>query len=490
MRVLLVYTNQCRDLGPASPVGLSYVASATRSAGHEVKLLDLAFAHDVTGDLIAAIADFKPEVVGLSIRNMDNVIRQRFDSPLAALQQQVVVIRENARDGGGNPVPMVLGGPAVSILAEKTLELFDADYAIVGEGEKAFPDLLAAIEGGLPLSGVPGLCYRQDGKTKRNRSELLPHFTCSDMQQWVSWASYGRGGGTWPVQTKRGCPMRCIYCAYPLVEGVSLRKREPGEVVDEIEKVLCDSGPRTFEFVDSTFNVPSSHAIAICEEIIRRKIKAHFTAMGVTPYDVPDGLFPLMKRAGFNSVMITAEAGCDAMLDRLGKGFSMHEVENCLARITSAKLKSMWFFMLGGPGETMETCEKTISFAEIRLMGRKFLTIIFTGVRLLPGTALARWAIEQEQIAPGTDFSRELFYLSPHINEQEVISRINRAIKRNPSIVHAAEGGSPRPQLVLNRALNTLGVAPPYWRFLPELLCFPPVHYLRSRHPSVVAVNG
>ena len=490
MRVLLIYTNQCRDVVPAPPVGLSYVASATRSAGHEVKLLDLAFAHDVLGDLITAIADFAPEVVGFSIRNIDNVIKQRFVSPIAALQQQVAVIRENARDSVGKPVPLVLGGPAVSILAEKSLDVFDADYVIVGEGEKAFPALLAAIGEGSSLSCVAGLCYRQDGEVKRNRTVLLPHFTSSDMQQWISWASYKQGGGTWPVQTKRGCPMRCIYCAYPLVEGVSLRMREPAEVVDEIEKVLCDIGPSTFEFVDSTFNVPSSHAIAICEEIIRRKVKAQFTAMGVTPSDVPKCLFPLMKRAGFNSMMITAEAGCDAMLDRLGKCYLMPEVESCLAQLKSSNLKSMWLFMLGGPGETMDTCEESIRFIETNLTGRKFLTIIFTGVRLLPGTELARWAIEEGHVAPESDFSREVFFLSPEINEQWVISRINRAIGHNPSIVHAAEGGAPLPQIILNRALNVLGVAPPYWRFLPELLHFSPVHVLRSRHPSVMAVNG
>jgi hypothetical protein len=118
------------------------------------------------------------------------------------------------------------------------------------------------------------------------------------------------------------------------------------------------------------------------------------------------------------------------------------------------------------------------------------LTIIFTGVRLLPGTELARWAIEEKHVAPESDFSRGVFFLSPEINEQWVISRINRAIGHNPSIVHAAEGGAPLPQIILNRALNVLGVAPPYWRFLPELLHFPPVHVLRSRHPSVMAVNG
>ncbi|MBK7474074.1 MAG: hypothetical protein IPI73_28855 [Betaproteobacteria bacterium] len=95
----------------------------------------------------------------------------------------------------------------------------------------------------------------------------------------MAWGPYQAGGGTWPLQTKRGCSMRCSYCAYPLIEGRRGRQRAPGDVVDEIERVLHATGvqgctrPRTFEFVDSTFNVPSEHAIAICEEIIRRGVR-------------------------------------------------------------------------------------------------------------------------------------------------------------------------------------------------------------------------
>ena len=490
MRTLLIYSNQSRELEPAPPIGLSYVASATHAAGHEVKLLDLAFSRDLLGELAAEIKAFKPEIVGLSIRNIDNVISQRYDSPLKSLLEQVAVIRANARTPEGKPVPLTLGGPAISILAERALTVFGADYVVVGEGETAFPMLLEALEKGTSLTKIPGLCYSLDGKPVRNPMTLLPAFAHSGMQQWIKWKPYQRGGGTWPIQTKRGCPMGCIYCAYPLVEGKRMRLRAPEEVVDEIEQVLRDVRPRTFEFVDSTFNVPASHAIKICEEIIRRRVKASFTAMGFNPRDVPAELFPLMKRAGFSSMMITAEAGCDTMLKNFSKGFTMKEVDSCLDLVKDSGLKSMWFFMLGGPGETMSTCEETIRFVETRLAGHQFLTVFFTGIRILPGTTLARLAIDDGYIPPETDFSQGVFYLSPEINEQRVIDRINQAIARNPCIVHAADGNASKQQRMLYRALNVFGVAPPYWRYIPEMLSFPPLKYLRDRYPSMAETGS
>jgi radical SAM superfamily enzyme YgiQ (UPF0313 family) len=487
MRILLIYSNQSSELEPAPPVGLSYVATATRAAGHEVKLLDLVFSRDLLRELVAEIKAFKPEVVGLSIRNIDNVISQRFDSPLKSLLEQIAEIRAHARTPEGKPVPLVLGGPAVSILAEKALTVFGADYAIVGEGEVAFPLLLEALEQGAPMDKISGLCYSKEGKPVRNPTTLLASFAHSGMQQWVSWKPYQRGGGTWPIQTKRGCPMSCIYCAYPLVEGKHCRLREPGDVVDEIEQVLRDVRPRTFEFVDSTFNVPASHAKRICEEIIRRGIKTNFTAMGTNPRDVPADLFPLMKRAGFNSVMITAEAGCDPMLKNYCKGFTMKDVASCLDLVAASGMKSMWFFMIGGPGETMSTCEETIRFVETRLTGHQFFTVFFTGIRILPNTVLARKAIEGGYMSPDTDLSEGVFYLSPEISEQSVINRINQAIVRNPCIVHAADGNSSKQQRLLYSALNMLGVAPPYWRYIPEMLSFPPLRYFRDKYPSMTA---
>jgi hypothetical protein len=150
----------------------------------------------------------------------------------------------------------------------------------------------------------------------------------------------------------------------------------------------------------------------------------------------------------------------------------------------------MWFFMLGGPGETMDTCEETIRFAETRLTGRQFFTVFFTGIRILPDTALARRAIEQGYIPPDTDFSEGVFYLSPEVDEQRVIDRINRAIVRNPGVVHAADGNDSKQQNMLYKVLNALRIAPPYWRYIPEMLYFPPLRYLRSRYPSETMAAG
>lgn len=489
MRVLLIYSNQSREMEPAAPVGLSYVASATQAAGHTVKLLDLAFSQNLLAELAAAIEAFKPDLVGLSIRNIDNVVSQRCVSPLDTLREQVAVIRQHARNAAGAAVPLVLGGPAISILAERALSLFGADFAVVGEGEATFPALLDALQHDRPLSAIAGLCYTENGCAQRNPTALLPAFNRSGMQAFVNWKTYQASGGTWPVQSKRGCGMKCTYCAYPLVEGAKLRLRPPGEVVDEIEQVLRDVGPRTFEFVDSTFNTPAAHAIEICEELIRRKVKASFTVMGVNPRDVPPELFPIMKRAGFNSMLISPEAACDTMLKNFRKGFSMTEVNNCVERARTSGMKSFWFFMLGGLGETFETADETVRFAEERLRGRQFLSVFFNGIRLLPGTELAAQAIAEGYISADTDLSRGVFYHSPLVSEQALIDRVTLAFSRNPCIVHAADGAVSDRQRQLYAWLDKLGVASPYWRFLPEMLSFPPIHYLRNKYPSGLAAG-
>ena len=115
MRVLLVYSNQARDLLPAPPIGLSYVAGATRRAGHDVRA-------------------FAPEVVGFSVRNIDNVVSQRPVWHLGELARMLVVVRRESR------APIVLGGPAVSILGAAALTRLDADFAVVGEGEETSRD--------------------------------------------------------------------------------------------------------------------------------------------------------------------------------------------------------------------------------------------------------------------------------------------------------------------------------------------------------------
>lgn len=479
MRVLLIYSNRTRILVPAPPIGLSYVASAAREAGHEVRFVDLMLSADPDGELLRAVTGGNPEVIGISIRNIDTVIPQRLSWQLGELGGMLREIREVS------DATIVLGGPAASVLGGRCLEMLDADFSVVGEGEVAFPKLLKALEEGSDYTGIEGLCYRSGGAVVCNEPVRRTEFGPSRMEDWVDWRAYDRAGGTFAIHTKRGCPLKCLYCNYPGMEGTEIRRRDVGEIVDELERVSAELGPRTFEFTDSTFNIPSSHAIEICEEILRRGLKVKLSAVGVNPLGVTPELFPLMARAGFISMVISAEAGNETMLANLRKGFTMEHVRQTARFAADSGIRSLWFFLLGGPGETEQTVEETVRFVETHLNSRRFLSVLMTGIRILPGTALARLGLEEGWLSPETDLARPAFYFAPGLSEKWVLDRINRAIANCPTIVHGGEESGSAFERMFYGALRRMGFAPPYIRFLPWFLSMPPLPTLRARHTGV-----
>jgi radical SAM superfamily enzyme YgiQ (UPF0313 family) len=332
---------------------------------------------------------------------------------------------------------------------------------------------------------VPGVGARAGDRVVAAEPARLARFGASGLEDWIDWRAYRRAGATWPIQTRRGCALHCSYCAYPAIEGRVARRRSAADVVDEIERVRARVAPRTFELVDSTFNVPPQPAEALCEEILRRRLRVNLTAMGVNPLGASGPLFTVMRRAGFNSMMVTPEAASPRMLAGLRKGYRVQDVERTARLARASGIASMWFFLLGGPGETRQTVEETVSFVERHLDWPGCLTIFMTGIRVLPGTALAADAARDGALGPDRDLAAPTFYFSPAVDEDWVLGRINQAMRRCPAIVHAAEEGMSTSERVVDRALAAVGVAPPYWRFLPRLLRVPPMPALRRRHPPL-----
>ena len=481
MRVMLVYTNRTRIMEPAPPIGLSYVATATRHAGHNVHFVDLMMSANPLVDLETALKKFQPEVVGFSIRNIDNIIAQNVSWHFTEVRDYLAAVRKHSS------AKIVLGGPVASILGAGALKNLDADFSIVGEGEISFPQLLEAVAGHRGFESVKGLCYRENGNIFSTPPQREKTFGNSGMEDWIHWRPYARAGGTWAVHTKRGCPMNCLYCNYPVMEGHQLRSRSVVDVVDEIENVLARVGPRTFEFTDSTFNVPESHALGICHEIIRRKLRVNLSSVSINPRNISRELFSAMKRAGFCSLVITPDSASETMLKNLRKGFGVAEVRRATELAHETGLQCTWFFLLGGPGENENTVEETVSFVETHLNTPQFLTIFLTGLRLLPGTPLTQQAIAEGYISADHDLCEPTFYFSPGLDEHWVINRINQAIARCPTIVHGAEQNGSKLERAFNRALYWLGFAPPYYRFLGNFLRIPPLPALRARQTNVRA---
>src|ERR1700741_3262856 len=156
-RVLLVSTNRERQPYPVVPNGLACVASALDAAGHKVRFLDLCFARDPIGRARSVASDFRPDIVGVSVRNIDN-------SDAIALQHYTPQAREvlRALRIAAPGAKIVAGGAAFGVAPEALFRDLSVDYAVAGDGERASVALIAALAAGKAVEGIPGVVREQN----------------------------------------------------------------------------------------------------------------------------------------------------------------------------------------------------------------------------------------------------------------------------------------------------------------------------------------
>jgi hypothetical protein len=227
------------------------------------------------------------------------------------------------------------------------------------------------------------------------------------------------------------------------------------------------------EFVDSVFNNPPEHAHAILEEIVRRPWKADFTAMGVHPRHFDRELLDLMWRAGFRSFMITPESASDTMLASYRKGFGRDDVIRAAEALAQTGFLAWWCFLLGGPGETHATLQESLDFCHQHLRsgegGSRHVAQIFFGVRLYPGTDLWRAALEERIIAPDTDPTESLWYVSRELNVKRALDQMEAAAAENAQILLGYDEGYLVFSGIAAAVCRLLRQPPPYWRHAKRL---------------------
>lgn len=466
MRVLLVNSNLKGDVLAAPPIGLSYVATATERAGHEVEVLDLCFRRNIDQALKHSIEIFSPDVVGISIRNIDNC---NMLHPRSYLPDILHIVR---RVRGLTNARIVLGGSGASLYPEGVLRYLEADYILVSEGEESFPLLLEKLSTGESTEHVPGLGFMNNGRFALTPPRLMSFSQGSAcVGKWVDLRPYQRMGSSYNIQTRRGCRQKCIYCTYnQLLEGKSLRLRDPLDVVDEIEEALLRYRPDSFEFVDSVFNDPVDHCAAILEEIASRPWKAQFTAMGVSPRGLTRNFLNLIRRAGFHSFWITPESASETMISNYRKGFIREDIEKAAEALRGTDFTVLWDFLIGGPGETNQTLQETIDFIARNLSSTKrppYYTVnLFLGVRAYPGTALWDLAVREGFFAEDSDPLRQLWYLSPSLDLPMALEQMVQAARACPEII----SGIDEKFLPLSGVASLVGrfvkVPKLYWRLM------------------------
>jgi len=402
MRVLLVSANRAEVNMRTIPLGLACVASALDEAGHSVEMLDFLEVENPFSALKDVIEGFRPEVIGISLRNIDD---QNMRSPRFFLDEDNRVI-ELAKSFSS--IPVVLGGAGYSMFPEEVLVHSRADMGIQGDGEEALRLLLDRLENGKSLAGLPGLYVKGRGlQGNRVFAKNLDQFPLPEIDFFLT--SLVQDKDLWvPVQTRRGCPMDCSYCSTAVIEGRTVRKRSPGRVVEWIVR-LNKAGVHQFYFVDNTFNLPASYARRLCEELASASLGVIWRCI-IYPYRLSGSLVAAMAEAGCVEAAVGFESGCESILQGMNKRFRRKDVQEACALLGRHGIRRMGFLLLGGPGETRQSVNESLAFADSLDLDLLKITI---GIRIYPHTSLAVQARKERIIGPDEDLLFPKFYMTP-----------------------------------------------------------------------------
>jgi len=271
--------------------------------------------------------------------------------------------------------------------------------------------LMERMERGAGFSGVPGLYLRghglQRGRMFVKDLDLLP-LPQADLLPLLS-----RKDELWmPVQTRRGCPLDCSYCSTGKIEGRVLRRRSPEIVVEWIAQ-WRKAGVHQFYFVDNTFNLPTSYAKEICRRLIDQGLNIRWWSI-LYPKGVDEELIAYLARAGCEQVSIGFESGSERILKSMNKRFTPEGVRQISEMLSEYGIRRMGFLLLGSPGDTRESVEESLLFADsLKLDSLK----VTAGVRIYPHTSLAKKAVEEGIIPPQDELLFPRFYLAKGLEE-------------------------------------------------------------------------
>ena len=403
MKILLISANTEQINMPVLPLGMACIGAAVQDAGHEVNTLNLMMARDIRGLLRETITGFSPDVIGISVRNIDD---QMMEPPNFLLDAVKMVVSECR---SLSDAPIVLGGAGYSIFPRRVLEYLEADMGIQGEGEKAFVMLLERLEHKADTSQIPGLCLPEIGLLKKNQPvKDLDHHPQPLLNVHLLLPSGLKNEEIWfPVQTRRGCAMDCSYCSTASIEGRLLRKHSVGRAVDIIRQ-YANAGIKNFFFVDNTFNFPLSYAKALCDRIITEGLNIRWRCI-LYPWKIDDELVEKMAQAGCKEVSLGFESGSESILKRMNKRYTPADVRRISKMLGKQQIHRMGFLLLGGPGETKDSVEQSLYFAESLETEAMKIT---SGIRIYPDTALHRIAVDEGIIEPDEDLLFPKFYMA------------------------------------------------------------------------------
>jgi anaerobic magnesium-protoporphyrin IX monomethyl ester cyclase len=350
MRVLLINPYYPISETPSPPLGLAYLGAALENAGVQVKILDYVVYPYRRDALEAVLKEFKPHVAGATAVSMTFDHAKQILSDVKTIDPEILT---------------VMGGPHVTFCAQETLETFaNLDAVVIGEGEQTIVEFLGAVKSALNFDTVNGIAYRAGSKimttAKRKRVKDLDALPFP-ARHLIPLGRYRALGMPISLTTSRGCPHKCIFCVGRKMGGTKVRYHSAERVATELQ-YLANLKFHQINIADDLFTANHRHCLAVCEEILKRKLKINWTSFARVD-TVSEMLLSKMKAAGCTAVSFGIESANPAILNTIKKGITIEQVRNAVRMCRRAGISAYASFILGLPGETLQTIKETADFA-------------------------------------------------------------------------------------------------------------------------------
>jgi radical SAM superfamily enzyme YgiQ (UPF0313 family) len=320
MKILLINANRCQS-PPVPPIGLEHIAGALERGGHETEIADLCFSGSPTKELDRKLNQFRPAIVGITVRNVDSALYHTNEFYLDGVKEIISYIKKRYR------LKIIIGGSGVSVNPEAVLKYLQADYVIDGPAEEKINDLLEAIGAGRDTGRV--LC----GEYRFDR-------TCPRSTRGIDYKKYYEHGGLAGFQTHKGCSSSCVYC---LEANTNVSFRRSADVIAEI-KGFVQAGYRRFHLCDSEFNEDLDYCLDFCGDLKREGLDIDW-AVYMKPANFNKRLFGLMKACGVSLITLTVDSWKKCPL-------YYSDIETAVFSARSDGMKVAVDFLAGFPYET------------------------------------------------------------------------------------------------------------------------------------------
>lgn len=278
MNVLLINPNRYK-FPPVPPIGLEYIAACLERDGHYVEILDLCFSENIYGEIDSTIKTFNPEIVGITVRNVDTVLYHTNEFFLDDIRDIIDYIKSTYG------LKIIIGGSGIITNPEGILDYLNADIALIGAGENTLNSILK------DLNITKKVYY----------GNFNPSNTCRKLSA-INYQKYYDSGGVAGFETHKGCSSSCVYC----IEANSMVSfKDISAIVSEI-KSLVKRGHNHFHLCDSEFNESLEYSIDFCNALLKEKLDIRW-AVYMRPTEFSKKLFKSMKEAGVYLITLTVD---------------------------------------------------------------------------------------------------------------------------------------------------------------------------------------